>query len=297
MKRHPALKDLSREHHRALVLARALRSDATSAAGPEREDLCGRAIAEWRDDISLHFSLEERELGALSVCGPLSLRAQAERVRREHTELRDLFESLDDANVDVRGPDLGKRLAEHIRFEERTWFPGLEAEAKAESLAALEWRLQREPESIIAAYSQDDDGTWVAQLDCGHPQHIRHEPPFRIAAWATTDQGRQGMLGRRLPCPLCRMPREPDCLQVYKETKVFDENTVPKGLLRAHSTKANTWGRIIVLQGRVQYSLEDEGDLSFALRPGVAGIVAPERPHRIALSQSTRLKIQFSRPA
>ncbi len=32
----------------------------------------------------------------------------------------------------------------------------------------------------IAGYHQDSDGHWVAELECGHNQHVRHEPHLHI---------------------------------------------------------------------------------------------------------------------
>jgi tellurite resistance-related uncharacterized protein len=59
--------------------------------------------------------------------------------------------------------------------------------------------------------------------------------------------------------------------------------------------RAGAWGEIDVLEGRVRYVLEDEGELTFVLRPGVVGIVAPERPHHIELDPGARLRIRFCR--
>jgi hypothetical protein len=30
----------------------------------------------------------------------------------------------------------------------------------------------------IVGFHQDDVGDWVADLACGHTQHIRHQPPW-----------------------------------------------------------------------------------------------------------------------
>lgn len=49
----------------------------------------------------------------------------------------------------------------------------------------------------------DDDGHWVAELDCGHNQHVRHDPPLVSRAWVLTKAGRQAHLGMVLHCVLC----------------------------------------------------------------------------------------------
>jgi hypothetical protein len=55
----------------------------------------------------------------------------------------------------------------------------------------------------IVGFHQDDEGDWVAELACGHNQHVRHRPPFQNREWATTPEGRSSRLGADLDCRLC----------------------------------------------------------------------------------------------
>jgi hypothetical protein len=55
----------------------------------------------------------------------------------------------------------------------------------------------------IVAFRQDDEGVWVADLACGHSQHIRHNPPFRLAPWVLDEHERQARIGADLECRLC----------------------------------------------------------------------------------------------
>jgi hypothetical protein len=55
----------------------------------------------------------------------------------------------------------------------------------------------------IVAYRKDEEGHWVAELDCGHTQHLRHIPPWQIREWVTTEAGREAHLGRLLDCKKC----------------------------------------------------------------------------------------------
>ena len=61
-------------------------------------------------------------------------------------------------------------------------------------------------EQQIVGFHQDDAGDWVAELACGHGQHIRHNPPFRLAPWVLEEAGRAGRVGTVLECPLCDRP-------------------------------------------------------------------------------------------
>ncbi|MDJ0835428.1 MAG: DUF3565 domain-containing protein [Acidobacteriota bacterium] len=60
--------------------------------------------------------------------------------------------------------------------------------------------MQRE----ITGFHQDEEDHWVADLSCGHTQHVRHDPPWQNRPWVTTRQGRSTYLGRLLPCKKCQ---------------------------------------------------------------------------------------------
>ncbi|WP_278471415.1 DUF3565 domain-containing protein [Gimesia maris] len=55
----------------------------------------------------------------------------------------------------------------------------------------------------ITGYHTDEEGHWVAQLACGHNQHVRHNPPLEERIWVTTADGRASMLGHQLNCKKC----------------------------------------------------------------------------------------------
>lgn len=55
----------------------------------------------------------------------------------------------------------------------------------------------------IVGYHRDELGDWVAELECGHGQHVRHNPPWQSRPWAATPEGREAHLGVRLRCRKC----------------------------------------------------------------------------------------------
>ena len=55
----------------------------------------------------------------------------------------------------------------------------------------------------IVGYHQDEEMHWVAELECGHDQHVRHQPPWVIRDWVTTIEGRNERLGELLDCKKC----------------------------------------------------------------------------------------------
>mgnify|MGYP001256771059 CR=1 FL=1 len=63
----------------------------------------------------------------------------------------------------------------------------------------------------IIGFYEDLEGHFVAMLECGHEQHVRHRPPFAERPWVLTEQGRALMIGERLTCAECdrKGPRRP----------------------------------------------------------------------------------------
>jgi hypothetical protein len=55
----------------------------------------------------------------------------------------------------------------------------------------------------IVGFEQDEMDDWVALLECGHRQHVRHRPPWQERPWVVTPEGRQGRLGTPLDCVHC----------------------------------------------------------------------------------------------
>jgi hypothetical protein len=58
----------------------------------------------------------------------------------------------------------------------------------------------------IVDYHLDESSDWVAELECGHQQHVRHNPPWNKRHWVTTPQGRLEHIGHYLSCAACLTP-------------------------------------------------------------------------------------------
>jgi len=146
----------------------------------------------------------------------------------------------------------------------------------------------------IVDYSQDEASDWIAHLDCGHRQHVRHQPPFIERPWVTTREGRDLHLGQPLDCALCERFQWPDDFEAYKRTPEFTAATVPKGLLKEHSTKTGVWARIVVLEGRLRYVVAPL-NAAFVLDPATPGTVVPEVLHHVAPLGDVRFYVEFYR--
>ena len=55
----------------------------------------------------------------------------------------------------------------------------------------------------VIGFEQDEEGHWVAKLECGHGQHVRHDPPWMLREWVTTEAGRTARIGSLMECKRC----------------------------------------------------------------------------------------------
>jgi hypothetical protein len=55
----------------------------------------------------------------------------------------------------------------------------------------------------IIGFHQDDVADWVADLACGHGQHVRHQPPLSFRPWVLSSEGRLAHLNTILNCKKC----------------------------------------------------------------------------------------------
>jgi hypothetical protein len=53
-------------------------------------------------------------------------------------------------------------------------------------------------QQAIVGFHLDEENHWVAELACGHGQHVRHDPPWQNRPWVLTEQGRREKLGAML---------------------------------------------------------------------------------------------------
>lgn len=87
----------------------------------------------------------------------------------------------------------------------------------------------------------------------------------------------------------------PPEVRPYRTTPNYTEKTVPAGLTGRHATKAEVWGEIVVMQGRLKLYRLDVAATPDILTPGRPGIVAPQEPHRVEADGPVSFHVVFHR--
>jgi tellurite resistance-related uncharacterized protein len=145
----------------------------------------------------------------------------------------------------------------------------------------------------ITGFHLDEVGDMVADLDCHHGRHVRHNPPFDDRPWTQSEEGRAKMLGREMNCVRCDHAELPDGVLEYKRTTVFTELSVPKGLLSDHKTRRGVWGVVTVVEGQLLYAV---GTKETALTAGDSAVIVPEQLHRVQPVGVVRFYVGFLKP-
>jgi hemerythrin-like domain-containing protein len=141
--RHPALVELSRDHHHVLVQALTLRRAADEPLSDGTTRVAREALAFHADEIRPH-SREEEEV--LLPCAEAIDGEGCRRIAAEHREMEDLAARITSALDDGGDPrpamkELGQLLDDHVRYEERGFFENLQRSLDAAALEGLGRRL------------------------------------------------------------------------------------------------------------------------------------------------------------
>jgi hypothetical protein len=133
VKRVPELRDLSDDHHTALVLAQRCKQAARPDSKDSLPELWKKVLDVFSSHLEPHFQIEEDHL--LPALCEIDESALADRIREDHTALRALreFEPVDQALV-LR---FGELLETHVRFEERQVFESTQQRLPAHALRAI----------------------------------------------------------------------------------------------------------------------------------------------------------------
>ena len=91
------------------------------------------------------------------------------------------------------------------------------------------------------------------------------------------------------------MKKIPECVAAYKKTPEFNESTVPAGLLKDHNTKEGVWGKIVILEGELEYTINEPEKEVLVLSKNFYGVVEPTVLHHIKPLGAVRFYVEFYR--
>ncbi|WP_101759165.1 DUF1971 domain-containing protein [Oceanicoccus sp. KOV_DT_Chl] len=87
----------------------------------------------------------------------------------------------------------------------------------------------------------------------------------------------------------------PANVSAYKRTPEFNEHTIPAGLLNTHNTKEGVWGKIVILEGELRYTINEPETEIMILNSENPGTVEPAIRHQVEPLGSVRFYVEFYR--
>ena len=136
LKRDPALRHLSHDHHHGLLLCWKIRQGFKLGVEPARmKNYC---VWFWTSYLNPHFEEEEKVIFPILPEDNLLIK----QALTEHKRLRKLFSSWE--NPEKTLGQIEEELEKHIRFEERILFPEIQEKATVEQLEAIAAHGKRE---------------------------------------------------------------------------------------------------------------------------------------------------------
>ena len=134
MKRTEALRQLSRDHHKALFVAQRLRR----VEEPDREARATEFLDFWREHGHRHFQVEEELLLPAYERVASAEEAPVVRVLTDHVTIRRRAADMAAGETSVGSlQELGAILEGHVRHEERVLFPLIEQALPPRELESL----------------------------------------------------------------------------------------------------------------------------------------------------------------
>lgn len=92
---------------------------------------------------------------------------------------------------------------------------------------------------------------------------------------------------------MAELPTLPDGFELARTTKVFDNETAPPGLLKAHQVAKNVWGRLVVQTGSVGFVFEDLPDDVITIAADDHVVIPPQREHHVVLGGPATFVVEF----
>ncbi|MFV0457188.1 MAG: DUF1971 domain-containing protein [Actinomycetales bacterium] len=87
----------------------------------------------------------------------------------------------------------------------------------------------------------------------------------------------------------------PGGLEYVRTTPVFDPESVPPGLRKAHQVADGVWARLVVHTGALTFVFEDRPDQPRQVSAGQILTIPPARPHHVDLPGSVTFSLEFYR--
>lgn len=147
MKRNQHIVLLSKDHHFGLLCSWKIQQGLNKNIEPER--MATYVDYFWKSHLKEHFKEEEQ------IIFPFSDEQHNTQIKAEHTEIERLIELIAKQPDTNLLSDFATKLHDHIRFEERAWFPFLDEYINEDDFAAIGLKLEESHQKVEDDYNDE----------------------------------------------------------------------------------------------------------------------------------------------
>lgn len=146
-------------------------------------------------------------------------------------------------------------------------------------------------EKKIVDFHVDEQGDWVADLECGHTQHVRHNPPWINRPWVLEEEGRKRSLGALLDCLKCNMPTMPERVHRVECSEVFDQQALVNQYSGMQKNDHDCWIKVVVSEGELVYQQVADKTKGYVIDSNFSAVIMPNEI--FSLSPKGHVLFQF----
>jgi len=138
-----------------------------------------------------------------------------------------------------------------------------------------------------------ESGDWFAELDCGHDCCLTGAAPGDDGGWVHSAEARASRIGSGLDCSACQELILPARVVFTRVTPEWDEESMPAALRRSHRVRSGSWGRLLVLSGRVRFTAATSPPIEAVIGGGESQPIPPGVEHDVQPLGRVRFAVEF----
>ncbi len=89
------------------------------------------------------------------------------------------------------------------------------------------------------------------------------------------------------------MKNIPEGMNPARKAPDFDEGSISKGLLKAHQTRAGVWGKIVIIEGGLQYRVNEPEEVVIIHDNEKFGVIEPTILHEVKPIGRVKFYVEF----
>lgn len=145
----------------------------------------------------------------------------------------------------------------------------------------------------MVGFHIDEEGHWVADLACGHCQHVRHNPPWVNRPWVLQESGRLQHLGQSLSCLKCDMPVIPVDALLVSCSEPLDHKELSTQYSGTLQNNSDHWVEVAVTEGELIYQSLTGNVQGYVIDRDFSAVIEPGSRYALRSKGTVLFTLQY----